>query len=111
VKRSAPLTRTTRLKAQGGRQFQKRHDPAYWRWLGACVREGAICDGCGVQRAWSRSHLVPRSQGGDDRDNVALLCPTCDRLSEKRVAAFERETGVDLHAKARAHTARYEASR
>jgi 5-methylcytosine-specific restriction endonuclease McrA len=99
-------------RARRGSLFPRRRDLAYWRWLGEELARGRLCDACGMRRAMARAHLVPRSRGGGDRDNVVLLCDGpgggCHRRQEKRTEAFVRETGVDLWAVARAHTERYE---
>lgn len=106
VKRSR-IQRKTPLRRRNGRQFPRRHDKAYWDWLGERVRIGWPCDGCGYYWSLFRSHLKPRSRGGDDRNNACLLCFDCDRRQEKRTEAFCAEIGVDLWAKAWAHTDRF----
>lgn len=105
--------RRTPLRQRGtrGSAFPHRRNPDYWHWLGLELLARRRCDACGVQYAQDRAHLVPRSRAGNDRENIALLCRRCHRLSEKRVERFIQESGVDLYAQARAHTARYEAER
>ena len=78
-------------------------------WMLARLLEWPLCDvECG-RRAKDRAHLIAKGSGGNDRDNVVLLCVTCHGRQEKRTGAFIRETGIDLRAKARRWTECYDA--
>jgi len=76
-------------------------------WLLVELGCGRLCDACGEVLASARAHLKARGSGGDDLNNVALLCHGCHTRQEKRTAAFIKECGVNLHTKAIAHTQRY----
>lgn len=122
-----PMARKTRLRNRGGRLFpQSPEDKAYFDALGQLLTEAGRlrCDGCARQAYCSRAHLNPRSRGGCDRNNIALLCESepgytndyvtvpdvigCHPQQEKQTEAFVAETGVDLWAKARARTERFD---
>lgn len=124
-----PMKRTP-LRNRSGRLFpQSSEDKAYFDALGQLLLEAGRlrCDGCGRQAYCSRAHLEPRSRGGRDRNNIALLCESesgytndyvtvadvigCHPQSEKRVEQFAAETGVDLWAKARYRTERFDEAR
>ena len=123
LKPSAPPKRKTPLRARGGRLFpQSPEDKKYWGALGLLVRRLLPCDGCGRWAILSRAHVLHRSQGGRDRNNIALLCEPewthtdigsvkiagCHPLSEKKPEKFMADTGKDLYAIARARTARFD---
>ena len=107
LKKGTGLKRKTRLRAKGGSAFPHRRDPKYMAWLRQRVLEGWPCDACEWAWATIRAHLTPQGRAGDDRYNVALLCPGCDARCEKRAQTFCEEMGVDLFMKARAHTEEY----
>lgn len=104
MKRPGQPKRRTRIRRRGprGSAFPKQRDPKYMAYLKLQVELGAPCDGGCGRRAAVRAHGIPRSRGGPDRGNVALLCFWCDQASEKRWPAWSAEHGVDLFAKARA---------
>ena len=115
MKPSGPTKRHTRIKRgpapkrKGGSRFPKRRDPEFMAWMLARLLEWLPCDAeCG-RRAKHRSHLYPKGNGGYDRHNVVLLCRTCHGRQEKRTKAFIKERGVDLFAKAKGWTERYDA--
>lgn len=98
---------------RGGSRFPKRRDLAYMRWCLEELERGVLCDMCGQRRANARAHVIPRSRGGADRDNIVFSCQgpgsnLCHERSEKRAEAFCAETGVHLFAIARDWTLRYE---
>ena len=116
-----PIARHTPLRNRGGRQFkQTPEDKAFWKWMGE--RRPQPCDAC-TYPTCSRCHCIPRSGGGRDLDNLVYLCEDrheiingnpvgkpvrgCHSRQEKRCGAFCTETGVDLYAKARGHTAQW----
>lgn len=110
-----PIGRKTRLHNRGGTMFKlTADDKAQWKWMGTLARSERLpCDGCG-RFAWlSRCHLLAKSKGGRVIDNIALLCedtpciPGCHPRQEKNVDRFIEQTGRDLHAKARGHTAQW----
>lgn len=77
-------------------------------WLLVKLVYGHLCDAeCG-RMATDRAHLDPKSRGGDDKGNVALLCRECHTAQEKRTEYFEKERGVDLRAKAKVHLTEYQ---
>ena len=103
-----PIARHTRLHNRGGRQFKQTDDDAkYWNWLAHQMQWLLPCDGCAIHKWVTRAHLIPRSRGGHDCYNIALLCIPCHRAQEKRTDAYIAETGVDLYEKAAAHTAQW----
>ena len=117
------MERKTSLRNRGGRMFpQSPADQAYWDALGLLVRRLLPCDGCGRWTLLSRCHVLARSKGGRDLDNIALLCghewahtdigsvkvAGCHELSEKKPEKFMADTGKDLYAIARERTARHE---
>ena len=117
-----PIARHTRLHNRGGSMFKlTADDKAQWKWFGEYVKRPHRCDGCAHYTYLSRCHLLAKGKGGRVIDNIALLCegeivgtdlgplaiPGCHELQEKRTERFEAETGVDLYAKARAHTAQW----
>ncbi len=83
----------SRLHARGrrGSAFPKERDPGYWAWLFRRLARWERCDGCEKNQAIHRAHLIPRSRGGPDRDNIVLLCYDCHEHQEKRTEAFEME--------------------
>lgn len=104
-----PLPRRARLKRKGGSRYPKRRDAKFMAWMLHQLKAGRVCDGCGSKWARQRAHVQAKGSGGDDRGNVVLLCVSCHGDQEKRTAAFCREKGVDLYAKAERWAARYEA--
>jgi 5-methylcytosine-specific restriction endonuclease McrA len=94
-----------------GSAFRDRRDPAYMAHLQVMIELGTRCDGCGERLARTRAHGIPRSLGGPDRENVALLCHPCDQASEKRWAAWGAEHEVDLFERARMRDRQYEEER
>ena len=113
MKRPGQPKRRTRIRPRGprGSAFPKQRDPKYMAYLKLQVELGAPCDGGCGRCAAVRAHGIPRSRGGPDRGNVALLCFWCDQASEKRWPAWIKEHGVDLFEKARAWDRRYEIER
>ena len=108
TKRRTQIKRGPAPKRKGGSRFPKRRDPEFMAWMLARLLEWLLCDAeCG-RRAKDRARLDAKGNGGDDRNNVVLLCVTCHRRQEKRTGAFIRETGIDLRAKARGWTERYD---
>ena len=67
------------------------------------------------QSADDKVFFDAKGNGGRDLNNIALLCPTnpfllrkgCHERQEKKTEKFEAANNVDLHAKARAHTAQW----
>lgn len=98
-------------RSPAGSAFPDRRDPDYMAYLAIQIELGARCDGCCGALAAVRAHGVPRSRGGADRGNVALLCRTCDVASEKRWAAWSADVPgrPDLFERARARDQAYEA--
>ena len=106
------MKRTPLKRNKGGSRFPKRRCPEYMDWLKAQILAGAFCDVCGgPSTGVVRAHLQAKGSAGDDLNNVALLCFWCHGLQEKRTDAFIKDCGVDLWAKAREHTARWEQER
>ena len=102
------IKRNTPLRHRGGRMFKQTDDDAkYWNWLAHRMQQLLPCDGCAIHKWLTRAHLVPRSRGGHDCDNIALLCIPCHRAQEKRTEKYQAEMGVDLYAIAAAHTAHW----
>ena len=104
-----PIARHTPLRNRGGSMFKLTADDiALWWWLGELTKGHRLpCDGCGVYRYLFRCHLLAKGNGGRVIDNIVLLDIGCHESQEKRTAAYEAEMGVDLYAKARAHTAQW----
>ena len=83
-------------------------DIALWWWLGKLTKGQRLpCDGCGVYRYLFRCHLLAKGSGGRVIDNIVLLDIGCHDRQEKKTEKYEAEMGVDLHAKARGHTAQW----
>ena len=112
------------IKRKGGRMFkQSEEDKLYWDWF---KEERRACDVCGRWPA-SCAHLLKRSAGGKDRNNLVYLCEDrfdveelpvkgCHSRQEGRTAAFiaelsEAGTPVNLYAKARDYTERFDRKR
>ena len=110
-----PIDRHTPLRNRGGTSFKLSPDgKAMWKWLGLLtIGQRLPCDGCGRYQWLSRSHLLAKSRGGRVLNNIALLCedtithPGCHPRQEKNTDRYIEQTGVDLYAKARGHTARW----
>ncbi len=117
-----PIGRKTPLRNRGGSMFKlTADDKAMWNWLGEYAKNPHRCDGCGWFTHLSRCHLLAKGSGGRVVDNIALLCEQeivdtdlgplaiagCHTLQEKRTDAFIAETGRDLYASARGHTAQW----
>jgi len=68
---TAWLKRHVRLKAKGGARFPDRRDDAYRAHVRAlrCLLEGSLCRG-----PIDPHHVVKKSQGGGDHDNLVPLC-------------------------------------
>ena len=83
-------------------------DKAQWKWMRKLAGPWRQpCDGCGKILWLFRCHVLAKSRGGRVTDNIVLLDRACHELQEKNTARYEAETGIDLHAKARGHTARW----
>lgn len=110
LKSGKPLARKTRIKARGkrGSMYPHRRHAAFMKWMAAKCKEGPRpCDGCKRWLSLERCHLVAKGSGGYDLGNVVLMDPDCHDRQEQRVEEFEREIGVDLHAKARAYAEQF----
>ena len=120
--RTKPMKRTAIGHNRGGSSFKlSADDKAMWRWLGNYARTPRACDGCGRTARLSRAHLWAKSRGGRVVGNIVLLCEQesvdtvlgtlaivgCHNLQEKRTDAFIMETGRNLYATARGHTAQW----
>lgn len=83
-------------------------DKAQWKWMYPMTQERGICD-CGCWRwGWrQRAHLHAKGNGGRVLNNIVLLLPVCHDAQEKDTDRFEATMNVDLHAKARGHTAQW----
>ena len=114
----------TPLKRHGKRLFsQSEEDKLYWDWFKG---ERRACDVCGRWPA-SCAHLLKRGSGGQDRNNLVYLCEDyfgvdgqaikgCHSKQEGRTQAFmddlkRAETPVNLYAKARDYTERFDRKR
>ena len=113
--RTKPFRRKTRLRNRGGTMFKlSADDKALWKWLGLLTRSERLpCDGCARTLWLVRCHLLAKSKGGRVVNNISLLCqhtpthPGCHSRQEKNTDRYIEETGVDLYAKARGHTAQW----
>ena len=109
------IKRNTPLRNRGGSMFKLTpDDKAMWKWLGLLTRSERLqCDGCARTLWLVRCHLLAKGNGGRVIDNIALLCqhtpthPGCHLRQEKNTDRYIEETGVDLRAKARGHTAQW----
>ena len=106
---SKPIARKTRLRNRGGTSFKLTpDDKALWKWLGELTKGQRLpCDGCGATRYLFRCHVLAKSRGGRVLDNIVLLDLGCHERQEKRTEQFEAAHNVDLHTKARGHTAQW----
>ncbi len=83
-------------------------DKAQWKWMGELAKAcRQPCDGCGWVLWLMRCHVVPRGRGGRVIDNIVFLDCACHDAQEKKNEQYEAEMDVDLHAKARGHTAQW----
>ena len=112
--RTKRIERKTRLRNRGGTSFKLTpDDKAQWKWMKPMTEELGPCDcECGRWGYRQRAHLHARGNGGRVLNNIVLLLPLCHSLQEKRMRAFVAELAaegrpVDLHAKARGHTAQW----
>ena len=116
MKRSAPLTRTTRLKAKGGRRFTHAHvDLGKIRWL---HRQPCRCATRDAAHCWGVVEAHHEGEPGerDDRKTVPLCALGHHREGPRSrhvlgSKGFERLHRVDLADEAARYEAAYQASR
>lgn len=77
-----PLTRTAKLRLNGGHHTQQE-----WREL--CAKYNHRCLACGQRLPLTKDHIVPVHLGGsDDIDNIQPLCRSCNSSKNARVIDY-----------------------
>lgn len=57
-----------------------------------CLSPESECRLCGVRRGLERHHLIPRSQGGEDRDeNLVPLCGPFENACHRKITENDPE--------------------
>ena len=111
ISRRTPLKRSGRPRPFGRRAKRLRASGEVFGPLCDFIRERYRCLGCGSAHV-QMAHVAPRGRGYTDwlpngEGNVDPLCARCHDLADGRVLfhggrkQFERETGLDLAARAR----------
>lgn len=77
-----PLTRTEKLRLNGGHHTQQE-----WREL--CAKYNQRCLACGQRLPLTKDHIVPVHLGGsDDITNIQPLCRVCNSSKNARIIDY-----------------------